>query len=198
MIHAVGDSHAAATFVGIRAVATYHVGPVTMWRLGNQSDVLIPAIVSGLGLGTTDILILCCGEIDVRCHVGPQAKLQGRTPEAVIVDLATRYLDRAATLDVGDASVGVLAVVPPVPAERAVNAAFPVSGSLADRVTWTDRLNLELRAGCANRALTFVDVNTPFRATDGSMRLELSDGCVHIKDMERVLAVLNNVIEGLL
>ena len=98
----------------------------------------------------------------------------------MIVDLAERYLNRARALDVGGAAVGILAVVPPVPAERAVNANFPVVGSLAERVSWTDQLNACLRAGCRDRGLAFIDINTPYRTADGAMRLELSDGCVHV------------------
>jgi len=191
MIHAVGDSHAVATFGEIPSVLTYHVGPVTMHRAGRGDDPLLPAVVSGLVLQPEDTVIFCFGEIDVRCHVKPQAERQGVTPDTVLRELASRYVERLARLDLNFAAPAVLAVVPPVPANRAVNPRFPVIGTDTERATYTVALNRYLVAESLQHGVMFVDVYTPYVDWTGMLRTELSDGCVHLRDPAGVRRILD-------
>jgi hypothetical protein len=188
MIHALGDSHAIATFGGISSVTTYHVGPVTMYRAGHGG--VLPEIVGGLGLQPEDVVIFCFGEIDVRCHVKMQSERQGMDPEDVLRELATSYLTKIATLDLNYALPAVLAVVPPVPANRAVNPRFPVVGTDAERSSYTIMLNRRLIAESVARGVQFVDIYTPYADASGMLRPELSDGCVHLRDPEGVRHIL--------
>ena len=197
MIHAIGDSHAVATFAGISGVATYHVGPVTMHRVGRPEEPLLPAVVAGLPLGQFDVLILCFGEIDVRCHIGRQLDRSGSTLEFVVHELVNRYLAMATTLVINDVLMAVLAVVPPVPADHAVNPNFPVVGTNEERVEYTRALNRYLAEQCALRGVLFVDVYTPYCDEHGMLRPELSDGSVHIGDTSLVRNALADLLFGL-
>jgi hypothetical protein len=193
MIHTVGDSHAEHTFAGIAGVVTHHLGPVTLKRVGYLEDELLPATVRALALRPADVLILCFGEIDVRCYVKPQMVRPGLDLDGLLSGWVERYLARATTLETNGARVGVLSVVPPVPRERAANAHLPVAGSEDERATYTRAINRILAAACAVHGALFVDVYSACRDDHGMLPLDLTDGCVHVQSPVRVSGVLREL-----
>jgi len=104
-----------------------------------------------------------------------------------------RYITRATNLNVNDALIAVLAVVPPVSASHAINPRFPVVGTDEERAAYTVTLNRRLTEQCTSHGVIFVDVYTPYHDKCGMLRSELSDGCVHLRDPEGVRHVLTEI-----
>jgi len=194
VINAIGDSHAEMTFAGIPGVVTHHLGPRTMYRAGRPGDELLVEAARGIPLTVDDVVILCFGEIDCRCHVHVQAALPGRSLDEVVQTLADRYLDRVVSLDVHGARVGVLSATPPTTAARtAGNPDFPVAGTDAQRAAYTRQLNLRLQVGCSRRGLLYVDTHSQYQDENGMLDVALADWNVHIKDTQRVEEVLRRM-----
>jgi hypothetical protein len=166
----------------------YAVAVLDMMR----SEVVVAA--RGIPLTVDDVVILCFGEIDCRCHVHVQAALPGRSLDEVVQTLADRYLDRVVSLDVHGARVGVLSATPPTTAARtAGNPDFPVAGTDAQRAAYTRQLNLRLQVGCSRRGLLYVDTHSQYQDANGMLDVALADWNVHIKDTSRVEAVLRRM-----
>ena len=193
MIYAVGDSHAAFTFAGIREVTSHHLGPVTLKRVGYPEDTLLPDAVRALNLHAEDSLILCFGEIDCRCYVHPQAIRPRLDMDAVLASWVARYLDVAKALETRGARVGVLCVPPPTTRERSWNASFPVAGTDEERVSYVLRFNRILWSGCVQRGFFFVDIYADYADEKGMLMTSLADECVHVRDTSRVRAALSRL-----
>ena len=193
MIYTLGDSHAMTTFAGIAGVGTRTVGAVTLKRAGIDPTLLTWA-VHCLCAKEEDAVILCFGEIDVRCHVKPALDHRKVSLTALLASWVAPYLDVARASRAG--RVAIMSVVPPVTTDRAFNATLPVGGSDGERVLYTYSINDLLRSGCIHRGLRYLDVHSEYRGEDGMLREEISDGGVHIKDTARAAALLRR--EGLL
>lgn len=190
MIYAVGDSHAAITFAGIPEVTPVHLGPVTMRRVGHLEDDLLPAALAQLNPRRADTVILSFGEIDCRCYVQPLLEhRRGMTLDKLLDEWVSRYLERVDTLNI-EADAMVMSVVPASPEARCFNIEFPVTGSDAERAEYMRVMNWHLLAGCRARGLEYLDMHTPFADEHGMLPLELSDGMVHVRGVERVRAAL--------
>ena len=203
MIHVIGDSHSLFTFAdpadrnaGIPGVARWYLGPRTMRRITHLDDPLLPDTVKNLGpLGEHDAVLCCFGEIDLRCHLQPLLAQTTLTPEAYIRSMADRYLHRVQTLEVGEARAGVVTVTPPTPAEECGRNPdeFPVSGTDEERAGYVKTFNRWLYHGCYQKGLLFVDVHTPYADDKGMMRAGCSDGCIHIRQNDRVPGILRGM-----
>lgn len=187
-IYAIGDSHAAYTFRDIPITTVYHVGPVTMHRIGRDKP-----LFSDLNIPKDGIWIFCFGEIDVRCHVHKQS--QTRNEMDVLRDLALRY--EQALLAQNHSNIAILGVVPPTryhPDNE--NPEYPVKGSDEDRLRYTTILNQMLYQICLKNEWHFLHLNPFYQDKQGFMQSSLSDGTVHIGDNSRVETVLR--LQGLL
>lgn len=192
MIHTLGDSHAALSFRCVPGVTTHHIGPVTMARAGHPGDDVIATALAQVPLIPGDVLILCFGEIDVRCHVKQRTD---RKPAGVILACwALDYLDRVAAIQIEGVRVGVMSVVPPAPRSRADTPSFPVTGSDEDRAAYTAILNRMLAVWCRVRGLLYLDVYSRVVDEHGLLRREFSDGSVHVYcAADRVTAALRDL-----
>jgi len=197
MIHVIGDSHAESTFKGIPEVTTHHLGPLTMKRAAHEDDYFLAAGVAALALGPGDVLIVSCGEADVRCFLKPEIDAKHAAPEDLILPLVDRYLSRVAALAAKGALLGVLSAIPPatytnvVAFRQTMVYQFPPTGTDEERAHYTRIMNRRLREGCAARGLLYVDIYTEYADDDGMMIYEQSDGMVHVGDTLQAREVLS-------
>jgi len=222
MIYSIGDSHAYFTFSDIPGVRFRPLGPVTMKRIGNNRvrknffpelglvmadehteyvvDTLLDDTIRGMGLQPTDVVVISCGEGDVRCFIKPQLEQRKLDPEQLLFGMAERYVARLKTLDTNGAQVAILSIPPPSPYARCWNIEFipsqlnlPPAGTDRERDIYTRMLNHYVACGCNALGLLFIDVHSQYADSDGMLMAELSDGGVHIKDTSRVRDILRTM-----
>ena len=220
MIHVIGDSHAYFTFSDIPGVGFHPLGPVTMKRIGSGrkrkhfspedglvlggdeiehvEDTLLLDTVQAINPQPGDVLVLSCGEGDVRCFIKPQLAAKQLSPEELLKPMAERYVERVAALETNGARVAILSIPPPAPYERCWNMVFPPSqlnlppaGTDGERATYTRMLNYYVACYCHERGLLFIDIHSKYANADWMLMAELSDGGVHIKDTALVREVLH-------
>lgn len=196
MLHTLGDSHCDFTFRGLPA-SIHRIGPVTMKRVGNPAEPLLNDACARIGLRPGDTLVLCFGEIDVRCwvHVHLARRKDGNL-RAMLAEWVDAYLDKAASLP---ARTAILGVPPPSPASRIYQTPeFPVNGTDAERVLYTAEMNSLLAAGAAARGLPFIDLSRA-AGPDGMLPPERCDAQgIHVDDPALVLDILmkSGIMEG--
>lgn len=176
-IYVFGDSHVRA-FNGIEQCVTHEVGPVLMHRVGRDGTGVLD--IRGRGVEEGSTVIYAFGEIDVRCHIGKQRDHKNREVDEILEALAKNYLGtvlenrsryhRLETI--------IYSIVPPT--DIINNPEFPIYGSIEDRVVITQRLNEILRRLCDENGIKFLDVYHDYADQEGTLRVELSDGNVHI------------------
>jgi hypothetical protein len=199
MIDSIGDSHAESTFRGIPEVATHHLGPLTMKRAAHDDDYFLASGVARLDLDPSDVLIVSCGEADVRCFIKPELDAKRAAPEDLLLPLVDRYLHRLQRLEANGARLGVLSIIPPATYtnvcafRQAMIYQFPPTGTDAERAHYTRVMNQRLQEGCASRGLLYVNVYTEYADDDGMLIPEQSDGGVHIGDTLQVRKVLSRM-----
>lgn len=220
MIHTYGDSHAVYTFRGVPWTVPHALGPITMRRIASGrtrkdreliyalseadtehvDDTLLQDAVRDTALGPTDVVIVSCGEGDVRCFLKPQLDHDRTTAEVYVPVMVANYVNRVAALDTRGARTGVLSVPPPAPYERSWGIQWPPSqlnvppaGGDAERAYYTRLINHYLARGCVARGLLFVDVHAKYANDEGMLICELSDGGVHIGDTTLVCEVLKEL-----
>ena len=178
-LHVFGDSHAVACFGRISEIDMHWVRAITMHRIGRDgADFLF----DGATVRAGDILIFVFGEIDVRTHIGRIADTTGRLRQELLTELVDSFLasiSRAA-VGFGDVRVMLTSVVPPSPSHLADTKAFPVWGTLEDRVGLTIALNRMLADGALKLGYDFLDFHADYADQAGVMMVGLSDGGVHI------------------
>jgi len=199
MINAIGDSHVLFLFSdggntdrGMPGVARYYLGPRTMRRVSHLYDRLLPDTFAGLAMKVDDVALCCFGEIDMRCHLHNLIQDQKEAPVVVIKRLVARYLHRIQTLETGEGRVGVVNVVPPVPQCDTDTSPdeFPVAGTEQERSEYVAAFNFHLHEGCYQKGIILADVYSAYVGDGGLMRAGCSDGHVHVRNNDRVPAVL--------
>jgi len=93
MILAIGDSHVISfhprvvefcpvtmfpNVVKTDDITTCWLGPVTAWNFHKRIN-MVEEVRKSVGFSSNDALVLVAGEIDCRCHIVKQARLQGKT-----------------------------------------------------------------------------------------------------------------------
>lgn len=177
IIHVIGDSHG-HELNGIESNVFHPIGAITMHRIGR--DGLNILNFKTLNIQEKDTVVLCFGEIDVRCHIGKQRDVAKRDLEEIIDTLATNYfqtilLNRALYTNI---SIIVYTVTPP--ANGASTAEYPMYGELGDRVAIAKKLNQKIREIAASKGIKVLDVYDDYSDQNGVLKRELSDGDVHI------------------
>jgi len=189
-IHTMGDSHCFIPFEKTPGFTTHWLGPVTLKRIGHPNETLLLDSVASIQFAPEDSLLLCFGEIDMRCWVDVHVKNRGRQPQPLLQEWIDLYLDKASQLTPKPA---ILGIVPPAPKLRIDRDEFPVAGSDQERAAYTILANHILSQGCAQRNLPFVDISV-YADPQGMLRYELSDGIVHIASNTLLLKAIFDTI----
>ena len=89
-IGVIGDSHSLFCFCEVAEASIFWRGPISMHRVGR--DGLLSVLPPKCRLSDYDALVIVFGEIDCRAHVPNIATRKGLSLDAVIEDLAVRYV----------------------------------------------------------------------------------------------------------
>jgi hypothetical protein len=127
------------------------------------------------------VAVFAFGEIDVRCHIGKQRDYQNRSLEEIIETLSNNYIHSILKNQAQYNNIQsiIYNVVPPL--KNSISRSnYPIYGTDEERVIITKMLNASLRNLCAQHNIGFLDTYNDFACEDGTLRVELSDGDVHI------------------
>jgi hypothetical protein len=174
----------------MEGVFAWPLGPVTLKRVGYLEDTIVQDNVNRIGAEAGDIFLFHFGEIDVRAYVKPWSERYRGTLDDLMHDWAHRYGDALAALELNGARIGIVSIVPPVIAERAYNASFPVAGTEEERVEYTKIINKHLAAECDLRGWPYVDVYSLYVDDSGMLPCSRSDRSVHIGNNKAVRELL--------
>lgn len=131
-----------------------------------------------------DVLLLCFGGIDVRCHVHHQVRLHHRPLDEITRQLADAYVRLVREMP-GIPDHCVRAIMLPLPPTRMAHAyhdpILPTEGTDLERVLYTKSMVHALRAAAARAGnMGVLDVTGAYSDECGLMRSDMSDGCGHI------------------
>jgi hypothetical protein len=126
-----------------------------------------------------DTVVWCFGEIDVRCHVIRQARLQNTSVDAIVAGSAQTYLRSVdeITREAGRCNTILLAVIPPT--NQANNPDFPTVGSLVERIRARVLLNEALEREGAARGFQFLNPYSEFMDPRGALKESMPDSNIH-------------------
>lgn len=194
LVHVIGDSHS-HEFDKIPGCVVHWVGPVTMHRVGR--DGLFSLNIANMGIQDGEAVVFAFGEIDVRCHIGKQRDLHMRSVEETINTLVHTYLYRILELRAFYPHLICIVYSVTPPTDRNFVDTYPCYGFLEDRVCITRLLNAKLAEVCQQQGLCFLDVYDDYVEVDGTLKIVLSDGNVHIHpdQCEPIQKKLNKILK---
>lgn len=188
-VFVLGDSHV-LPLGSRRGVFRKHLGPITLNRFGRTNEArnsfrsisrLWPTEREAQGPHSLPTIVLSFGEIDLRVHVLRQARIRSISTSEVVSLLVQSAVNAISELrQITQARIVMLAPTPPT--DVAFNPLFPVSGSLADRISWNRQYSSEIKSRIAEIGLENVkllDVSHLFVTSAGSLAESFSDGNVH-------------------
>jgi hypothetical protein len=184
LIYTVGDSHCWHAWCKIPFVKFLYRGPMTMYSFGLKVPIVVDEIPEDRPI------IFCWGEIDCRCHVHKYQPWQ-ETVDRLVADYLVGVTKNAER----HKNIWLFNVVPPprrkdVPVE---NPDFPFLGTDAERLSYVRRMTQRLKEG----PYPFVDIYDQYADPDGFLRMELSDGVVHIADEKPLIKYLEEKLNAL-
>lgn len=165
LIHTVGDSHAWHAWLNIPFVKTHQLGPMTMYRFGQDHPIVVNDIPEEA------IAVFCWGEIDCRCHIFKHPPF----PETIdkLVDDYLIAVDHNAKIH---PDIWLFNVVPPARHPLEENPGFPFLGTPQERLGFVRRLNERLKKS----GYPFIDVFSLYSDKDGFLLPELTFDGIHI------------------
>ena len=135
---------------------------------------------AAVGVPSDGVLIVCGGEIDVRCMVHKQVVEKGRDATEVIHDLADKYMSILKRNSATHKLIGVMSIMPAMRFDNEKNnPEYPFRGTDEDRRDWTILLNDLLRQRTAQAGHLFLDIFSYYADADGFLDPSKSDGNVH-------------------
>ena len=186
MFYIYGDSHSERPFRDLAIPHCKKQQPgITMFRTGRDNLIINHEHSFN---NPENVFVLSYGEIDCRFHIGNQIKL-GRNEDSIIRELVENYFKTIKNNILTFKQIIVVAVVPPVKQKEyeIANTDFPFSNSDEDRVRYTTKMNTLLEEHCAKNNFVYFDPYDFYKRPDGTLKFELSDGMVHIKDTAHYL-----------
>ena len=199
MIHTLGDSHARCSFVGIPGVTGHELGPICMESVGKprgkqSSSFMLDEIIASKNIQSSDLVILCFGEIDIRSKIQPRIEA-GESEYGIIDELVTNFF--ITIQNSSHKNFWVFNVVPPISnSNRYYNPALPILGTDGERARWTRLMNVRLKEACREANILFLDVYDKYVNKDGMMTLKLACEEIHIGDTRFVKQELERMLYG--
>jgi hypothetical protein len=197
MLYIFGDSHASRPFMPLKIPhKKLEQSGITMFRIGRDKQIINYNKNFDLKENT---IVICYGEVDCRCHIGKQIN-SGRKEDEVIKELVESYIDTILK-NISNSKVIIIAVIPPTSQNEyerkngPIRDEFPFVNSDEDRVRYTNKVNLLLKEYSEKYNFVFFDPYNYYKNSNGTLKYELSDGSVHIKDVgyfvEQFIQILN-------
>jgi len=199
MIHIFGDSHGDYNFRNIKRECINHYQmSITMHKVGRQGLNYIN--FNNYNINNGDIIIYQFGEIDCRCHIGKQLKLNRHLDE-IVNELISNYIN-SIKYNIGDRNLKIIVCcIPPTMNQEKyeskhgkITHEFPFVGTDKERVFFTNYLNKELEKQCEINGFYFFNYYTDYEDIDGTLKYELTDRCVHIQHNDKILERLYKLI----
>ena len=185
MIYIFGDSHARFNFINLKTEhIILEVSSITMHRVGRDREILH---FEKSYNNKEDFFIFCYGEIDCRVHVKKQIEL-GREKQEIIQTLVEAYIYSIKSI-VTEYKKIIICAVPPTTREsdyHIIHNNFPFYGTENERVEFTQLMNLSLQKEAEKNGFCFLDYYEYYARDDGTLKYELSDQCVHIKENQYI------------
>ncbi len=171
---------------------SYRLGPTLAYNLcrsGTKSrgrekllDVLHRRVRPG------DRVLLCFGEIDCRAHLIRQSQTRGVSAVELARECVDRYFQVVEEIDAMGFRAMVWNVLPPT--TRMIDeGAFPVAGSLHERMEVTRQFNASLLQRCDLAGVPFVSIFDALLGAEGAPDHDWFLDCVHLGPQAIVLAV---------
>ena len=192
MIYVFGDSHAKFNFINCPfPIKILEENSITMYRVGRDKEIIH---FNKQYLGKDNIFVFCFGEIDCRAHITKQVQL-GREKEEIIKSLVDSYLNTLRLL-ITEYDKIIICEVPPATREsdyHILHNNFPFYDTDKERVENTLRMNSYLKEATKN-TFVLLEYHEYYARADGTLKYELSDQCVHIKENTYIHEQLFNII----
>lgn len=185
MIHLYGDSHARFCFSNLKYQHIDHSwSSITMFRIGRDN---IIANYNPCDINQCDVVVLCCGEVDCRCHIQRQIDA-GRNEDDIINELVGNYFKTLKTNLLNNITVIILGIMPPVrrnvieELHGPIEWAYPYVGTDTDRIRYMNKVNRLLEEFATINNYNYFNPYSNYTESDGSLNIKYSDGSVHLKD----------------
>ena len=176
-IGVIGDSHSLFCFCEVAEASIFWRGPISMHRVGR--DGLLSVLPPKCRLSDYDALVIVFGEIDCRAHVPSIATRKGLSLDAVIEDLAVRYVAAIAAVRGGfSGPIAICCVIPPAGATLPLEPGEDMAVAVRGQVYIRRLLNARLRALGGAAGLLFVDFYDAYATATGELQPSLSDGAL--------------------
>jgi hypothetical protein len=162
-----------------------------MYRVGRDKEIIH---FNKQYLGKENVFVFCFGEIDCRAHITKQVQL-GREKEEIIKSLVDSYLNTIRLL-ITEYDKIIICEVPPATREsdyHILHDNFPFYDTDEERVENTLRMNSYLKEATKN-TFVLLEYHNYYARADGTLKYELSDQCVHIKENRYIHEQLFNLI----
>lgn len=187
-----GDSHAMLGFKGFRRLhRNLFEYAITMHRIGRDNVIYN---FNPSHNNSNSIFCLIYGEVDVRCHIGKQIEA-GRLEADICLDLVNAYFKTIESNIQQYKAIIVVAISPPVdPNDHTHGDHVPFVGTNEERVRYTGILNGLLEKFCEKYGYKYFNPYDFYARSDGCLKYELSDGCLHIGDNRHFLGQLNALL----
>jgi hypothetical protein len=191
MIYIYGDSHAMLSFNGLTLenINKSHSN-ITMFRVGRDNTII--NFDNNQVLSKNDVTIIVYGEIDCRCHIQKQINL-GKNEDDVINELVTNYFN---TLKNNLKYDNIKIIVGIIPQSKQsdyedingpITHEFPFVGKDEDRIRYTNKMNQLIENMCVINNYIYFNPYSYYTRDDGTLKYELSDSTVHLKDNSHFL-----------
>ena len=190
MLYTVGDSHCMFSFSNIENVMAFHIGPITMHRVGRDGLGILN--ISGSEIPHGSRVICCFGEIDVRCHLAKyyshdieysDEHPNGYTEETDPINVLVANYMKTILANREHHNVCVMSVIPPCRIKRMRhNASFPVKGADEQRVEYQRKLNTLLEERCKLSGVEFLNISDLYADEYGMLNPVYTRDGVHISN----------------
>ena len=159
---------------------SHHAGSVTMHRAGRAG--MLHTYARDYRVRDGDTVVWVFGEVDVRCHIVRQQEFVGRELGEVVDTLVTKFVANMIALqrDYPHLTQVVFAPIPPLDNSNYTSEAFPIHGSIDQRIACRALLVAQLESACRQHHLLFLDIGPQFATARGDLDWDRSDQFCHL------------------
>ena len=199
MIIVYGDSHGYYSFKNAKININKQHNGITMFRIGRDNTIINFNKIQDDK--SHNVLCLCYGEIDCRIHISNQTSL-GINEDDIISNLVTKYFT---TLRNNITICKNIIIVGIIPTKRDIDfdAEFDFTilkkedwmrGTDEERVRYTKKMNTLIEEQCKVNNYIYFNPYKYYENDDGTLKYELSDTTVHLKNNVFFLQEFQNLL----
>jgi hypothetical protein len=205
MIYIFGDSHGMFSLKNLSLPHINKATPsVTMHRVGRDNNIIN---YQNEYDNENNVIILCFGEVDCRCHIEKQKHIQNIDEDIIISILVYNYFNTIQNNIKQSKKIIIFAIIPPVDIEKYINKhgdyankthPFPVLGTNNDRIRYTNKMNNLLKYLCDKHSYIYFDPYNFYKDEMGCLNEKYADDTlVHVKDNDYIINEMIKLINSL-